>query len=1018
MKAFLAFRLDTRNHCLWRGQERVPITPKAFDVLRYLVEHAGRLVTQDELLENLWPETYVNPELIKKYITEVRRVLGDSPQQSLFIKTLPKRGYEFIAAVSDEGSMVPALAGAEQRKIVGRERALSELHTLLGNVGRGQRQVIFVTGEAGIGKTTLVDEFLRQVSSQPEVRIARGQCVEGFGGKESYYPVLEALGELLRADGGGAVVDVLTSQAPTWMVQFPALIKPAQNETLQREIMGGTRERMLRELCEALEVLTAKNHLCLVLEDLHWSDPSTLDLISAIARRRRPAKLLVLGTYRPVDVALAKNPLKEIKQDLLVHGLCSEIVLEGLADTQIAQYLTAELGMEDPSPLADLVYRHSGGNALFMVTIVQELKKQGLLAPGGTGAWSLSTPVTKIAIDVPETLQHLLNLQFERLQEEEQQLLRTASVVGERFSVWAIAPLLEKDAARVEAICEGLLEREQFLKAAPFQELGDGETTACYEFKHSLYRHAVYRKLSAVNRSRLHRSLGEWLSTAYSPNRTELASELALHFEEGGDYERAVHYMLLSAENATRRFADRDAIAIVTHAQGLFPKLNPEIASTREILASALIGNAHYALGEITAAAKAYEMEATQAAKAGNKEAQLAALSRLAYVAAIADARQGIAASELAVSVSRELGDPAVLARAEVLAAGFRIILQGWRKEDADICAASQPVAAEASGNAFRLQTAMLYASQVQMLRGEYQEALRKTEAVLATAASSLTQYLGQWGAALCHVHMGQFGKVLESVRAATAMARRNENALWPLAFTGMEAGLRTLALDFEGARRLCESVLKSRLQSPARTPKALALLFLGRAQTGLEHYDEAQRNFEAVREFTEDNFYLYWYWRMQAQHGSGIAWLAAGDLAKASIEADGFRQAACSTEDPVLQTRAWELKARIAMATEAWNQAEEFLSHALEILLRFEVPMAAWQVHEAGWNLYRALKQEDKAEQQRRQAAEAIRSLADSFAPDEPLRAMFLTAPRVVQILGDAPAKRAASPARAKAAT
>src|ERR1044071_1691031 len=176
MKAFRSFRLDTRNHCLWQGQERVSITPKAFDVLRYLVDHAGALVTQDELLENLWRETYVNPELIKKYITEVRRVLGDSPQQSLFIKTLPKRGYEFIAPVSDEdeGSLVPGLAGADQRNVVGRERALSELDTLLGNAGRGQRQVIFVTGEAGIGKTTLVDVFLQQVASKPEVRIARG----------------------------------------------------------------------------------------------------------------------------------------------------------------------------------------------------------------------------------------------------------------------------------------------------------------------------------------------------------------------------------------------------------------------------------------------------------------------------------------------------------------------------------------------------------------------------------------------------------------------------------------------------------------------------------------------------------------------------------------------------------------------------------------------------------------------------------------------------------------------------
>jgi len=1016
MKAFRSFRLDPRNQCLWHGQERVSITPKAFDVLRYLVEHTGMLVTQDELLEKLWPETYVNPELIKKYITEIRKILGDTPQESLFIKTLPKRGYEFIASVSNEDSALPALAAGEQSNIVGREHALNDLDMLLEKAGRGQRQVIFVTGEAGIGKTTLVDVFLQQVASKPEVRIARGQCVEGFGGKEAYYPVLEALGELLRADGGGPVFDLLTSQAPTWMIQFPSLIKAAQRDTLQRDIMGGTRERMLRELCEALEVLTSRNYLCLVLEDLHWSDPSTLDLISAIARRRRPAKLLVLGTYRPVDVVLAKSPLKDIKQDLLVHGLCSEIALEGLDNAQIAQYLTNEFGMADPSPLADLVCRHSGGNALFMVAIVQELKKRGLLALAG-GTWSLTTPVTRIAIDVPETLQNLLNLQFEQFSTEEQQLLRTASVAGERFSVWAIAPLLEKDAKAVEDISEGLVERDQFLKAAPFQELGNGETTACYEFKHSVYRQAVYRKLSVVTRSRLHRSLGERLSTAYSPSRPELASELALHFEKGGDYERAVHYLLLSAENATRRFADRDAIAIVRHAQEFFPRLSPEIAAKGEILASALIGNAHYALGEVTEAAKAYELEAAQAAQTGNTEAQLAALSRLAYVAAISDAERGIAACEMAVEVSGELGDPAVLARAEVLAAGFRIVLHGWRKEDAANCAASEPVVRTASASDAPLQTAMLYASQVQIFRGEYKEALRKTETILAAATTSLTQYLGSWGAMLCQLHMGQFGKVLESVRAATAMARRNENALWLAAFTGIESGLRTLVLDFEGARRLCEGVLKLRLGALARTPKSMALLFLGRAESGLGRYSEAQRHFAAVQELTEEKFYLHWYWRMQAQHAAAAAWLAAGDLAKARFEADEFLQAALSTEDPVLQARAWEIKARIAMAADAWLQAEEFLSHALEILLRFDVPMAAWQVHEAGWDLYRELQQADKAEQHRRKAEVAIRSLADSFPLDEPLRETFLTASRVCRILSESSAERAPLPARAKAA-
>ena len=97
MKSFKTFRLDRANHLLWRNDERVPIAPKGFDVLAYLVEHAGQVVTQDEILEALWPETYVNPEVLRKYILEIRKALGDRPNNPEFIETVPKRGYQFIA---------------------------------------------------------------------------------------------------------------------------------------------------------------------------------------------------------------------------------------------------------------------------------------------------------------------------------------------------------------------------------------------------------------------------------------------------------------------------------------------------------------------------------------------------------------------------------------------------------------------------------------------------------------------------------------------------------------------------------------------------------------------------------------------------------------------------------------------------------------------------------------------------------------------------------------------------------
>src|SRR4030088_1551505 len=107
MKSFKIFRLDTENHLLWRNGDRVPLAPKGFDVLAYLVEHAGRVVTQDEILEALWSETYVNPEVFRKYIQEIRKALGDRADKPEFIETLPKRGYRFVAPVIDESGVEP-----------------------------------------------------------------------------------------------------------------------------------------------------------------------------------------------------------------------------------------------------------------------------------------------------------------------------------------------------------------------------------------------------------------------------------------------------------------------------------------------------------------------------------------------------------------------------------------------------------------------------------------------------------------------------------------------------------------------------------------------------------------------------------------------------------------------------------------------------------------------------------------------------------------------------------------------
>src|SRR6185369_9859886 len=141
MKAFGSFRLDAVDQCLWRSDARITLTPKVFAVLRHLVDHPGRLVTQDELLGAIWPDTYVQPEILRKYILELRKVLGDDPKSPRYIETLPKRGYRFLAPL-EEAPLMPAPAGMPGP--VGRDHELAGLQGHLRSALQGQRQLVLV----------------------------------------------------------------------------------------------------------------------------------------------------------------------------------------------------------------------------------------------------------------------------------------------------------------------------------------------------------------------------------------------------------------------------------------------------------------------------------------------------------------------------------------------------------------------------------------------------------------------------------------------------------------------------------------------------------------------------------------------------------------------------------------------------------------------------------------------------------------------------------------------------------
>lgn len=567
---FGPFRFDETNECLWRGSQAIPLRPKAFAVLKYLIANKGVLVTKQQLLNDVWPRTYVSDAVLKDCIRQLRTALNDDAKSPQFIETSHRRGYRFIASLTQtipspgpiETTAAPPVihyTSHTSTKLLGRDTALTQLQQWLETALTGNCQTVFVTGEAGIGKTTLVEAFLDQLG--PGICILRGQCLEQYGSSEAYLPILDALSRL-EEEQDSRIVEVLRNCAPTWILQIPHLTSASEREGMQDKISGVTRERMLREIAEALELITATTPVVLFLEDLHWSDYSTLDLVSYLARRRRRANLLVIGTYRPVEVIVSEHPLRGVKQELQLHKLCHELPLEYLTLESVEDFLELTFPKHKiPAAFTAMIHKRTEGNPLFLINVVEYLVQEKILAKQDD-YWKLQVDLSEVELGVPENIREMVDKHIERLDPAEQRILEGASVVGMDCSAVAISAGLAEDVVRIEEICDGLARKHHFLWPAYLAELPDGTITPRYRFIHALYVDVLYKRVALTRRRLIHGRIGESGETIYGDRVGEIAAELAVHFEQSQDFVRAVKYLLMAADNAMRRSADHEARAL------------------------------------------------------------------------------------------------------------------------------------------------------------------------------------------------------------------------------------------------------------------------------------------------------------------------------------------------------------------------------------------------------------------------------------------------------------------------
>ncbi|QBR70826.1 transcriptional regulator [Beijerinckiaceae bacterium] len=1005
---FSEFRLDPDNALLWRGQDRVALAPKPFDVLCHLVGRAGKLVTKDELLDVVWPNINVGESSLSVTINALRFALGDDPKAPRYIETVTRRGYRFIAPVSVDLPQAPERPAREwssppsqpsglpspprPRWWVGRSGPLEALEDLFQRAVRGERQLVFVTGEVGIGKTTLTQMLIERMLARG-VRVLLGSCVEHFGTDEAFLPLIEALQDRCTGDDAPVLLKALRDHAPTWLAQIPGFLSGNEQAELRKEVFGATRERMLREFCELLEVLSAESPLVIIVDDLHWTDYATLDVLSRFARRNKKASVLFVATFRPIDVRIVNHPTWKLHQDLQVHGLSTEIALDRLSQAEVEQYLLLRFDdAEIAHTLATRIFPRSEGQPLFVVSLVGDLiAQEEIIEVEGRWRLALRSPTSQSCLSYD--LREMIGGQIDRLTTDEQRLVEAASVAGIEFSAATLVGAMNQSISEVEVICEALVRKGQMLTASGIAEWPNGTVAGHYSFLHSLYQEVLYQRLAPGQRAQLHRQIGEMLEEGYGDQTAEIASVLALHFEDGRDFAKAVRYFAQAADNSSQRFSHNEAATYITRALNLVARLPLENQLTARILLLQRRAWIRRSSGDFRGSIEDLHSLISCAAEAKEVCSEINGLIDLSRFYLYVDRLQCLQFAERALAKSQDIDEGAFKAVARGNSANLNLMLKGWSDEDAEVCRQVLTMIVDARDPRVLLRRCSI-ACVLYYSASNYAESClaAKEGRQLAQAIGDEYYYIVfNSMVAFSLLHLGDWGALRQCVAEALEITEKNANRQG-IALCRLTLGwLHAEALDFAGARQICDEALDPEVEANpfslfiGRNLLAKACLGLRDYPAALAQFNEIKRQIGIDRAAMDATIYPHYHYNFSQY------WIEVGDLTSAREEAMRLQEITQAPPERTYLALSHRLLARIAMAEQNFEDAEIHISRAISIVEQAKLPLAAWRVFATAANLHESAGDEAKADEMRRLSYQVIKELSETLDHDDPLRESLL---------------------------
>ena len=826
---------------------------------------------------------------------------------------------------------------------------------------------------------------------QRGVGVLHSGCNELFGTHEAFLPLIEALHEQCRGADGTLLLKSLRDYAPTWLAQMPGLLRDEDRAAFQHEVFGATRERMLREFADLMERLAAKRPWVIILEDLHWSDFATVDALSRIARRDRKAAILVLATYRPVDVAAEGHPIRTVHQDLQIHGQCTELALDRLTRTEVERYLALRFDSTTlASGLADRIFARTGGQPLFVASLVDHLIAQRTIV-AIDGLWQVESEEAISQFSMPRDLREMIMRQVDQLTTEERGLLEVAGTAGAEFSALLVAGAMDRNVLDVEQLCEELARTGRVVVSAGVTEWPNDAISGSYAFQHALYQEVLYQRLAPARRVDTHRRIGESLERGYGDRAPEVASVLALHFELGHDFAKAMRYLGLAAESSARRFSTREAVSYLSRALDLVSHLPAGLQPPVRLKLLLQRAWAWRAGGDFARSLEDLLTMVAYAVETGHLREEVSGLVDLSRFCLYVDRRQCLPFAAQALEKCRAIEDPAFRALVQGNFANLNMMLPGWRAEDAAFCRQAASLIGDSQDVSMRLRRCSIEMV-LEFLSSNYpacNDATKRGKDLARMVGDVYLFTVYNTVEAFALLYLGEWGKVQESVTSTLAMAERNVNPQASALCRVTLGFLYAEAQEFGSAAGHAEDAHNPMIEANpfsfflVRTLLAKAYIGLGNLPLARQHLDAIERRTEA------DGVPLDLLIVPQHLMNCCAYWLAVGDLGQAQTTASRLHEVTMSAPDRPFLALSLSTKAKIAVLTGNPQAARSQLAEAISIVRHARLPLAARHVYATVADLYENLGDAARAIKWRCRSQQVVESLANSLQPGDPLRSV-----------------------------